>query len=254
MCLAVVALHAHPRYRLVVAANRDEYHARAAAPAAWWPQGFLAGRDLAAGGTWFGVTRDGRWSLVTNVREPQRHDPAAPSRGALVPGLLTHPQAPLAVLAGVVANTVAYNGFNLLAGEDAVAAWASNRAASVQMLKGGIHGLSNALLDVPWPKLARTCAAVAQWAASRANDFAPLWSALADRRIAADAELPRTGVTLEWERQLSAPFIVSERYGTRCSTILAIDVEGNARFIERTFDANGEWVGEVDERFTVATG
>lgn len=251
MCLAVVALHAHPRYRLVIAANRDEFHERAAAPAAWWPEGFLAGRDLVAGGTWLGITRSGRWSLLTNVREPQRYDAAAPSRGALVPELLTRAEAPGAVLAEIVASSAAYNGFNLLAGVDAQAIWASNREPSMRVLDGSVHGLSNALLDVPWPKLARTHAAVEQWAASGDDDFEPLWTALADRRTAPDAELPDTGVTREWERLLSSPFIVSERYGTRCSTLLAIDIEGNAHFTERSFDPNGDWIGEVDERFAV---
>jgi uncharacterized protein with NRDE domain len=251
MCLAVVALHAHPRYHLVVAANRDEFHARAAAPAAWWREGFFAGRDLVAGGTWLGIARNGRWSLLTNVREPQRHDPAAPSRGALVPELMTHAEAPHAALAEIAARSAAYNGFNLLAGAGAQAVWASNRAASMRVLDRDVHGLSNALLDVPWPKVARTRAAVEAWAASGRDDFAPLWTALADRRTAPDAELPETGVTREWERLLSSPFIVSEGYGTRCSTILAIDIDGNARFTERSFDPNGEWIGEVDERFAV---
>ena len=256
MCLAIVARDVHAAHALVVAANRDEFHARPAAPAAWWNEGWLAGRDLDAGGTWFGVTRRGRWALVTNVREPGRHDAAAPSRGALVPRLLDDDRPPLVALAALTDDAARYNGYNLLVGDALGAAWMSNRASSLrpQPLHPGVAGLSNALLDTPWPKLASTKAALVEWSASGESDIEPLFAALAERRRASDADLPTTGVPLERERMLSAPFIVSDAYGTRCSTILTITRDGKARLVERTFDASGAMTGEVSYRFAIEAG
>ena len=252
MCLAVIALSAHPHYSLVVAANRDEFHARPAAPAAWGRAppfvDILAGRDLEAGGTWLGVRRDGRWSLVTNVREPGRHDPAARSRGELVPRVLGA-DATDAALAGIADAADRYNGFNLLAGDAGGVRWTSNRDPGVRSLSAGTHGLSNALLDTPWPKVVRTLDRVRAWAADGERDTSPLFAALADRAPAPDALLPATGVPLDWERMLSAPFIVSERYGTRCSTLLTIDRDGRARFQERSFSADGAQTVEMIEEF-----
>jgi len=252
MCLALFALDAHPRYALVVAANRDEYHARPAAPAAWWDDGWLAGRDLKAGGTWFGVTRAARWAFVTNVREPSRYDPDAPSRGSLVPAVLADAQPPAASLERIVAGATAQNGFNLVAGVGAQAAWGSNRDVMTEVLPAGIHGVSNAALDTPWPKVTRTKTLVAAWCAAAESDIGPLFAMLADTRVAPDSELPSTGVTLERERLLSAPFIVSAGYGTRCSTVLTVSRDGTVRFVERSFDSSGSALGDVEHRFSVA--
>jgi uncharacterized protein with NRDE domain len=251
MCLAVVALDAHPRYALVVAANRDEYHARPTAPAAWWREGVFAGRDLQAGGTWLGVTRRGRFALLTNVRDPARNDPSAPSRGELVPLVLSAEVRVIDALDRARADGARHNGFNLVAGEGSEAGWTSNRAADVRVLAPGIYGLSNASLDVAWPKVERTRKAVAGWIAAGECTLDPLFAALGDRTLATDAELPSTGVTLEWERLLSAPFITSARYGTRSSTVLAIERDGAARFVERSFAPDGSMTGEVDERFAL---
>jgi uncharacterized protein with NRDE domain len=164
MCLALIAFAAHPRYRLVVAANRDEFHARPTAAAAWWDEGILAGRDLKAGGTWLGVDRRGRFALITNVRDPARHDPGAPSRGALVPRLLA--SSALAVsLPALVRDAAGYNGFNLIAGGGTSLYWGSNRAAAPAALDPGIYGVSNHLLDTPWPKVERTKEAFRRWCA-----------------------------------------------------------------------------------------
>ena len=256
MCLVVVALDTHPAFALVIAANRDEFHARAAAPAAWGDAPpftrILAGRDLEAGGTWLGVRRDGRWALVTNVREGGRHDPAARSRGELVPDVLNAPGRTADALHAYAAAGERYNGFNLLAGDAARAHWISNRGGGPARLAGGLHGLSNALLDTPWPKLERTTARMRAWLAGAHTDTGALFAALADRTQAADDALPATGVTRDWERLLSSPFIVSESYGTRCSTILTIDRAGRARFHERTFDVRGEPLSDVVETFALA--
>lgn len=255
MCLAVIALDAHPRYALVLAANRDEFHARPSEAAHWWSDAdgtpILAGRDLVHGGTWLGVTRDGRFAFVTNVREPGRFDPQAPSRGMLVPAILRDRRDVRDALAAIVTEARSHNGFNLVAGDAANAAFGSNRGPSTSPLGRGIHGVSNAGLDTPWPKLVRAKAGLAAWAASGADEFDPLWSVLADQVPASDDELPNTGISRERERLLSSPFIVSDSYGTRCSTLVALARDGEARFVERSFDAAGMASGEVRFRFTL---
>lgn len=251
MCLALFALDAHPHYTLVFAANRDEYHARPAVPAAWWDEGWLAGRDLKAGGTWFGVTRAARWAFVTNVREPSRHDPDAPSRGALVPAVLADAAPPTASVGRIVDSARARNGFNLVAGIGGEAAWGSNRVATTETLTSGIYGLSNAALDTPWPKVTRTKAALAAWCDAANPDIEPLFAILADTTGAPDSELPATGIPLDRERLLSPPFIVSGTYGTRCSTVFTLRRDSAAHFVERTFNPRGAAPADVEYRFAV---
>jgi uncharacterized protein with NRDE domain len=255
VCLAVIALDRHPRYALIIAANRDEFHARPTERAHWWKDAhgapLLAGRDLDHGGTWLGVTRRGRFAFITNVREPGRHDPLAPSRGSLVPAVLRDADDVPAALESIVAGATAFNGFNLVAGDRSAAAFASNRVPGITLLRKGVHGVSNARLDTPWPKLDRAKAGVERWAARGDDDVDALFAVLADRVLATDAELPATGIPLERERLLSAPFIVSADYGTRSSTILAVARDGTALFVERTFNAAGEVTGDVEYRFRV---
>lgn len=249
MCLAAFALNAHPRFPLVIAANRDEFFARAAAPMAWWPDQpqVLAGRDLSAGGTWFGLTRAGRLALLTNVREPGRQNPAAPSRGALVVDWLkADDDAPAFAqrLAG------GYNGFNLVTGDLTRNAWhwLSNRAPVPVALGDGLHALSNAALDTPWPKTTGLRAALADALAHAhgVDDLTErLLAALADPTPAADAELPDTGVGLARERLLSPRFIrIADEgapavYGTRCATVLIRGADGATHLVERSFTADG---------------
>jgi uncharacterized protein with NRDE domain len=253
MCLALVALHANSRYRVLIAANRDEFHARAARPAEWWREGILAGKDLVAGGTWLGVTRPGRWALITNFREPGRNDPAAPSRGALVIDALQSFAATLPTAAGIALDRHRHNGFNLLIGDADSAVYASNRASGAVCLAPGIHGLSNHLLDTPWPKVTRSKARFAAWLAGEDASLEPVFELLADTVPAAEAELPATGVPLEWERRLSSPFIVSAEYGTRCSTVLALGHDNVFRMEERSFDPAGRMAAEVQHQFTLAS-
>jgi uncharacterized protein with NRDE domain len=251
MCLALVALDAHPKYRCVIAANRDEFHARAAEPAHWWDASVLAGRDLVAGGTWFGVTRTGRWALITNFREGIPRDPYAPSRGELVMRMLRDAASPLRSSAALLPDGGRYHGFNLLVGDESGAAFASNRASGALSLDAGIHGLSNHLLDTPWPKLLRSKTRLAAWLADDDPAIESAFALLADREPAFDAALPATGVSPQWESLLSSPFIVSTDYGTRSSTMLLIARDDSARFIERSFDAGGRAVGEVAFDFRV---
>ncbi|MEP6996431.1 MAG: NRDE family protein [Betaproteobacteria bacterium] len=253
MCLALVALDAHPTYGCVIAANRDEFHARASAPAHWWDDGILAGRDLVAGGTWFGVLRTGRWALVTNFREGIPRDPYAPSRGELVTGMLRDAGSPMRASAALLPQGGRYHGFNLLVGDGSDAAFASNRASGALALGPGIHGLSNHLLDTPWPKLLRGKARLAAWLAGADPGIEAAFALLADREPACDAALPQTGVSPQWERLLSSPFVVSPDYGTRSSTLLLVARDGGARFIERSFDAGGNASGEVAFDFHIGT-
>lgn len=257
MCLAAFALNAHPRFPLVIAANRDEFFARPAAPMAWWDDhpGILAGRDLSAGGTWFGLNRAGRLALLTNVREPHRQDPAAPSRGALVVDWLDSSQDAAGFSEGLAAG---YNGFNLITADVARNCWhwIGNRAGKLQPLAAGIHGLSNAALDTPWPKTVGLKAALAEALATSADadELADrLLQALAETQAAPDAELPDTGVGLHKERPLSPRFIritdlgrpEAAVYGTRCSTVLITEAGGATRVIERSVSADGRWLAPV---------
>jgi uncharacterized protein with NRDE domain len=214
----------------------------------------LAGRDLEHGGTWLGVTREGRWAFVTNVRDPGRHDPRARSRGCLVPAVLHAEGDVRRAVEAAVADAVACNGFNLVAGEKAAAAFASNRLHGVQRLDTGFHGVSNAQLNTAWPKLARAKAGLAAWTARDSADPEALFDVLADRTQAPDDELPNTGLTRERERLLSSPFIESADYGTRSSTVLALARDGCGHFIERSFNPAGEITGDVEFRFRVTAG
>jgi uncharacterized protein with NRDE domain len=251
MCLALVALDAHPRLPLVIAANRDEFHAREAAPAHWWPDGTLAGVDRVGGGTWFGVDGRGRWALVTNFREGVPRDPDAPSRGTLVTRALAERAGPLDCAAAIAIDGSRYHGFNLLVGDPLRAAYTSNRASGALALTTGIHGLSNHLLDTPWPKLVRSKARLAAHLATGGEHLERLFDLLGDRTQAEPASLPSTSVSPEWERLLSSAFIVDPRYGTRCSTVLTIARDGAARFAERSFDAGGSLTGEVAFDFAI---
>ncbi|HEX8362001.1 MAG TPA: NRDE family protein [Longimicrobium sp.] len=238
MCLVLFAAHTHSAYPLVVAANRDERFDRPAAPAAWWddaPQ-VLAGRDLQGRGTWMGVTRDGRWAAVTNVREPSiPQRPHAPSRGDLVAGFLTGAEDARTYAARIATRGAEWNGFNLLVGGPDGVWWLSNRAPGPLRVEPGVHGLSNALLDTPWHKVERGREDLARILAGPEDEMEEsLFRTLALRDPAPDARLPDTGVGVEWERALSSLFIALPDYGTRASTVLLVGRDGTVSFAERT--------------------
>lgn len=236
MCLIVFAYDCHPEYRFILAANRDEFYRRPTAAAAFWPDcpDVLAGRDLEAGGTWLGITRSGRFAALTNYRDPATHMDGNRSRGQLVQAYLCGRSSPAEYLAGVRESGHLYNGFNLLVGDAGGLWYYSNRGGDAQPVAAGIHGLSNHLLNTPWPKVARAKAglAVCLTAGIAAE---PLFALLGDRTAAADDELPATGVGLAWERLLSPVYIASPDYGTRSSTVLTIDRRGQAAFHERSW-------------------
>lgn len=234
MCLILVAWRAHPDYPLVVAANRDEFFARRTASADYWADAphVLAGRDLEAGGTWLGMSRQGHFAALTNYRDPAGQRTDAPSRGRLVADFLKGDADIDAYLDALDGD--AYNGFNLLLGDgDRLVAY-SNVSHEKHELAPGIYGLSNALLDTPWPKVGAGKTAL-ETALAALPDEAALWQLLADDTRHPDAALPATGVPLEWERLLSAAFIKSPDYGTRCSTVVKVGSGGTATFDEQTW-------------------
>jgi uncharacterized protein with NRDE domain len=258
VCLLVLAWRVHPRYRLVLAANRDEFHDRAAAPLAPWPlpQRLLAGRDLKAGGTWLALDAARRFGVVTNYREAQRPRPAAPSRGDLIPHFLSGAERAADYLAHLSATASAYSGFNLLLGDAASLWYGSNRGTPfARELSAGVHGLSNELLDTPWPKLLRVRRAFEAWLAAPASaqSVGALFAMLADRtQSVAASELQQSGLPAELERVLSAPFVLHPVYGTRCSSVLLLGNDGAVTFIERRFDAHGAASGESEFRLNAA--
>ncbi len=241
MCLILFAYQAHPEYPLIVAANRDEFYDRPTARVAWWAEerGLLAGKDLLAGGTWMGVHRAGRFAAITNYREPGKVIAGAPSRGDLVASYLAEGGEPAAYLRDLSARGGQYNGFNLLTGDENRLYYYSNRAGASQALAPGLYGLSNHLLNTPWPKIQKGKTRLAQVLAGpfSAED---LFDLLRDRDTAPDHQLPDTGVTMEWERMLSAMFIQSPVYGTRVSSVLMRDRAGEVYFEERAYVPEGE--------------
>lgn len=262
MCLIGIAWQAHPDLPLVVAANRDEFHGRPTAAAGFWrdtPR-VLAGRDLEAGGTWMGVTRDGRFAALSNYREGADRHRAPRSRGHLVSGFLMNNAEPEDYATRAVADGDHYGGFNLLVADQDVLYYASNRGLGPLPVSSGVHALSNALLDTPWPKTARLRlaleAAIVEEDAGDAGLEGRLLDALADDRPASDTDLPDTGVGPDRERVLSPPFIRGDAYGTRASSVLWVRADGTAALVERRFGPDGRRLGEdrFDLRLTATPG
>jgi uncharacterized protein with NRDE domain len=238
MCLIVVGWRVHPEYPLVVAANRDEFYARPTAPLARWPDApqIIGGLDLEAGGTWLGIGESGRLAAVTNVREPGMAK-GAQSRGALTRGFLTACSSAEEYAAQI--DGTQYSGFNLLLGDGKTLVYCSNRDGQPRPLTPGVYGLSNHLLDSPWPKLLAARQRFAE-ALPRLPDESAFFDLLADQSIVADENLPSTGVPIEWERLLSAVFVKSESYGTRASTVVWRDAGGKITVHENSFGPNGQ--------------
>ncbi len=240
MCVLFFANRVHARYDLVFAGNRDEAYHRPAALAGWWVDDpdVLAGRDLEAGGTWLGVTREGRWSVVTNVRDLPAHRARDRSRGALPTRFLVGTEEPETYARRVFEERHEFNPFNLIVG-DAEAVWiVSTHMDAPEEIAPGVYGLSNATLDAPWPKVIRGKAAFDNILQAREPSTDACLDFLHDGHRAPDNDLPDTGVGLDMERKLSPLFIANDRYGTRASSVILLDEEGG-RFVERTYSAGG---------------
>ena len=253
MCLIFVAWRHHSRYPLIIAANRDEFYVRPTAQAHFWEDAphVLAGRDGKCGGTWFGITRGGRFAAVTNFRDPTLRNDDARSRGQLVRDYLTGDAAPAEYLAAVSRQDAAYGPFNLVVGDSAGVRYYSSRTHEMRALAPGLFGLSNRFLDTPWPKVAKGKEAMAQRLSSVSVRPEALFEVLADRSRPPDEALPDTGVGIEWERTLSPAFIVSPTYGTRSSTVVTVDRTARVRFIERSWTADGGEVSVAAYDFTI---
>ncbi|MEK6594587.1 MAG: NRDE family protein [Pseudomonadota bacterium] len=254
MCLILLACYAHPDYPLIIAANRDEAYVRMAAPAAFWGDHphLHAGRDLEKSGTWLGITRTGRIAAVTNYRAGYTPKDAPRSRGELVSQFLLGNDNTVGYLGQVAAHGDEYNGFSLIAGDLDALYFVSNRGAGIERISPGVHGLSNHLLDTPWPKVERGKRALQNLlAADEAALVAGLFDFLAERTTAGDQALPDTGVGVQRERELSPAFIGGERYGTRASTLVLVRNNGEVLFRERSFGAGGGALGEACSRFTL---
>lgn len=253
MCLIFIALKNHSRYKLVVAANRDEFYKRRTAPASFWndhPE-IVGGRDLEASGTWLGMTKSGRICMVTNFRDLKNIKPNAPSRGKLVTDFLLHKMSGEAYLQKLEPHARQYNGFSLIAGTVDSLHYLSNYKDGLILLNSGLFGLSNHLLETPWPKVEKGKKEIQQLLKSQVVHAEDLFKVLADESISADDILPDTGVGIDLERTLSPAFIKSPGYGTRSSTVILVDYENHVSFHERVFDPVTSKISDQVFRYTI---
>ena len=249
MCLILTAYRQHKHYPLVLAANRDEFYNRPTRQIEAWQDrpGIIAGRDLKGSGTWMGIDRQGRLAAITNYRDPANLKSDAPTRGLLVSNFLSGTPSAESYLTTLSKTADRYNGFNLLLYDQSGLWHYSNRQGAITALEPGIHGLSNHLLNTPWPKVRRGRHAFAE--ALQANpsiDPETLLTLMEDRRIAPDDQLPQTGVSLEWERMLSPMFIQSDTYGTRCTSVVLFNRSGMISFVEKTHPHPGSGLDAAD--------
>jgi len=271
MCLILTSWQSHPEYPLVVLANRDEFYERATDQMHWWDKHphILAGRDRAdvkgQAGTWMGLTKTGRFAAITNIRAPSEKNPDALTRGEITTKFLCSADSPQAFVETNAHTFNRYNGFNLLATDlthkEPSLIWLSNRVLmgknlrprkvmNPQRLNPGIYGLSNGMLDSPWPKVQHRVGAFAQLLAMDTGDFKrseQYLRAMEDMTQAPDDYLPQTGVSYEWEKVLSSAFIRTPNYGTRSTSLIRIRKDGRYEVIEKLFNAEKELDTQVFE-------
>ena len=255
MCLITFAYDCHPRYRLILAANRDEYFYRPTEDAHFWESHpwVLAGRDLEMLGTWMGITRSGRFAALTNFRDPSSQILKAKSRGELVSNFLCMDENPINYLQGVIEHRDLYNPFNLLVGDSSSLIYYCKQTSEVKELRSGIYGLSNHRLDTPWTKVQKSKQALANYIDDNTLiDAQALFEILADEKKAQDHELPMTGISYELEKLLSSIFIGGTDYGTRSSTVLLIDRNNRLTFKERSYHQGQKDFSEVCHEIQLA--
>jgi len=253
MCLIVFANNVHPKYKLIFAANRDEFYNRPSEQAEFWKEypDLLAGKDLQAGGTWMGITKQGKFAAITNFRDLKNHTNDAPSRGNLTLDFLINDDSPVEYYNKLKPDLNDFNGFNLLLGNVDELFYFSNKTEGLQKLQTGIHGISNAILNTPWPKVERSKRHLESLIQQEDINVWEVIAILKDTSIAKDEELPDTGVGLDLERMLSPVFIKSEKYGTRCSSVVMVDKENNVKFVEKFFfDGIGNFSNK-EYKFTI---
>lgn len=250
MCLILLAKNAHPDYKLIIAANRDEFYKRKTKKAHFWKEApkLLAGRDMEAGGTWMGVNKEGRIAMLTNYRDPFNIKEKAPSRGFLVSDFLKTDENTGKYLSQVEQNASAYNGFNLICGTPDQLYYFGNYQDGVHPIENGIHGLSNKLLDTPWPKVTRGKQKLKELISGSFSALGIL-EVLYDDIKAPAQMLPDTGVGAEMEAMLSSMFIKSPDYGSRCSTVVMVSKQNNLTFLERTYNIHNFSYDDVSFEF-----
>ena len=253
MCLIVFANNILDDYKLIFAANRDEFYDRPSEQADFWKEhpDLLAGKDLQAGGTWMGITKQGRFAAITNFRDLKNHRTDAPSRGNLTLDFLVNDFTPEEYYNKFKPSLNNFNGFNLIIGNVDKLYYFSNKTEGIQKLEPDIHGISNAILDTPWPKVEKSKRQLKNLIEQKNIHPWEILNLLDDTSLAKDEELPDTGVGLELERMLSPIFIKSEKYGTRSSTIVTVDKHNNVRFVEKTYFANSGRFSNKDFNFII---
>jgi len=249
MCLIVFAFKNHPRFDLIFAANRDEFYGRPTRAAQFWDDHptMLAGKDLSGGGTWMGINRRGQFAALTNFRDPSISKENAPSRGEIVINYLKQKKNPTAFLKQLHSRSAKYMGFNILAGTPAGVMHYSNQENTINTVEAGVHGLSNHLLDTPWPKVKRAKSGLKTLLSQASFEEEALFDILRHDRPAPNNELPDTGIPDDLEKQISPVFIKGEEYGTRSSTILLIDKSGTVTFEERIFTNGTQAIDETNQ-------
>lgn len=245
MCLLLISFNTHPEYPLIVAANRDEFYQRPTEKAHFWKDhpGLLAGQDLEAGGTWLGITKTGRFAAVTNYRDMRLLKTNTVSRGALTTNFLNSDLTPIKFGNDLISTSDQYNGYNLLFSDMETLYYFSNQTKKLKQLNEGVYGLSNHLLDTPWPKVLNSKEAFVEATSEGNIEIDDLFKILSDEKEAPDDQLPDTGLSRELEKTISPVFVKSELYGTRSSTIILINSINEVLFIEKSLDTETDlWV------------
>ncbi len=252
MCLVVFGLNTHEKYRLVFVANRDEFFKRPTQPAhEWVDSGIIAGKDLEADGTWMGVNKKGKLAAITNYRDLKNLKKGAPSRGMLTRDFLESDLSIIEYLEKIKIKAAEYNGFNLLLADKHRVIHYSNVSKVITEIEDGIHGLSNALLDTPWPKVKKVKSRLKDAMRNNSLNESSLINMISDKELAADEELPDTGVPFELEKQLSSMYIRIPGYGTRCTTVVKISKQGFLEYTEVAYNEAGELISRNEFSFQV---
>ncbi|REL37615.1 NRDE family protein [Rhodohalobacter sp. SW132] len=257
MCLIVFSYKNHPRYPLILAGNRDEFYERPTQKAHFWENEptILAGKDLKAGGTWLGLSKRGTLAALTNYRDFKTARESHQSRGILIPRFLTNDENPESTLQRFLQQREDFDGYNLLAGSVSRLYYLTNIRGIYHPIEPGIHGLSNAFLDTPWPKVEHAKAMFRESISSEEPDKEAIFRMLKNDKKYPAAHLPDTGLSPEMERAVSPLFIRTSDYGTRCSTLLMVDTNHNVTFIERTYPSGREEnMSEVRYEFKAEPG
>lgn len=253
MCLIFLSFNQHPKYPFIALANRDEFYNRPAEQIHHWtdhPE-IIAGKDVSGGGSWLGVNTSGHFAMLTNYRDMANIKANAPTRGKLVSDFLVSKLDPSKYLEALNTNAASYNGYNILLGTFSDPWYYSNQSNKIYRLGTGSYGVSNALLDTKWPKLVEGKEKFNSILSNESFDAEDLFGLMLDKKLADDDSLPDTGIGYEIEKKLSSRFILMDGYGTRNTTLLKVDSNGNGQLTERTFNRKGENVAEKEIKFAV---